>query len=401
MKRRREKQPPPYLDRRFAGNSVSTRRSMRTSAGRFMQFFLCVMMLMAFSVQKALADDWNNAWIKQRFNPVNATLELDIRVYQDWGGSGDGHCGFCRDDGYLTVNVAGKEIKLRGPKNEWTSLEVGSDQVTGIDYKYVQWLGKSTDPTNGKKAYYLRLIIPLKQVNSSESVTYTGKWWRRGSSDDNNLTHTVNIKTNYGCTKTVITGGRYYVLNRTPGYIIFFKKDGKASDYSIDSYGSFVLCNSAGEEISGIGSVSASNTSGSFFVPTDKMSLDNFSDYKVKQKYTPSYNKQVTYSTLSDSHTRPAYPQVKEISADYDQVTRKAKVNWNLSEAPTQNFIDDDMVLTIKSTDRATNAVETTTQNIKYMAGKTAYSYEFDVPLGESLNYEFSIKRSHTGNSDV
>lgn len=400
MKRRRLQQPPPYLDRRFAGNSVSTRRSMRTSAGRFMQFFLCVVMLMAFSVQKASADDWNNAWIKQRFNPVNATLELDIRVYQDWGASGDGHCGFCREDGYLTVNVAGKEIKLRGPEDEWTSLDVGGDQVTGIDYKYVQWLGKSTDPTNGKKAYYLRLIIPLKQVNSSESVTYTGKWWRRGRSD-NNVTHTVNIKTDYGCTKTVITGGRYYVLNRTPGYIIFFKKDGKASDYSIDSYGSFVLCNSAGEEISGIGSVSASNTSGSFFVPTDKMSLDNFSDYKVKQKYTPSYNKQVTYSTLSDSHTRPAYPQVKEISADYNQVTRKAKVNWNLSAAPTQNCIEDNMVLTIKSTDKATNAVETTTQNIQYMAGKTAYSYEFDVPLGKSLNYEFSIKRSHTGNSDV
>lgn len=400
MKRRRLQQPPPYLDRRFAGNSVSTRRSMRTSAGRFMQFFLCVVMLMAFSVQKASADDWNNAWIKQRFNPVNATLELDIRVYQDWGASGDGHCGFCRKNGYLTVNVAGKEIKLRGPEDKWTSLEVGSDQVTGIDYKYVQWLGKSTDPTNGKKAYYLRLIIPLKQVNSSESVTYTGKWWRRGR-DDNNVTHTVNIKTNYGCTKTVITGGRYYVLNRTPGYIIFFKKDGKASDYSIDSYGSFVLCNSAGEEISGIGSVSASNTSGSFFVPTDKMSLDNFSDYNVKQKYTPSYNKQVTYSTLSDSHTRPAYPQVKEISADYNQVTRKAKVNWNLSAAPTQNCIEDNMVLTIKSTDKATNAVETTTQNIQYMAGKTAYSYEFDVPLGKSLNYEFSIKRSHTGNSDV
>ena len=400
MKRRRLQQPPPYLDRRFAGNSVSTRRYMRTSAGRFMQFFLCVVMLMAFSVQKASADDWNNAWLKQRFNPVNATLELDIRVYQDWGASGDGHCGFCRKNGYLTVNVAGKEIKLRGPEDKWTSLEVGSDQVTGIDYKYVQWLGKSTDPTNGKKAYYLRLIIPLKQVNSSESVTYTGKWWRRGR-DDNNVTHTVNIKTNYGCTKTVITGGRYYVLNSTPGYIIFFKKDGKASDYSIDSYGSFVLCNSAGEEISGIGSVSASNTSGSFFVPTDKMSLDNFSDYKVKQKYTPSYNKQVTYSTLSDSHTRPAYPQVKEISADYNQVTRKAKVNWNLSAAPTQNCIEDNMVLTIKSTDRATNAVETTTQNIQYMAGKTAYSYEFDVPLGKSLNYEFSIKRSHTGNSDV
>lgn len=402
MKRRREKQPPPYLDRRVAGNSVSTRRSMRTSAGRFMQFFLCVVMLMAFSVQKASAgDDWNNSWLKQRFNPVNATLELDIRVYQDWGGSNKGHCGFC-DKGYLDVDVAGMKIKIDGSGNKWEKLDDG--KITGIDKSNIEWLGKLYDENNNNKpVFYVRLHIPLTQtkINSSESVTYTGKWWREGKSSEQAVSHTVPIKTDYGCTKTIITGGKYEVVNNTPGYNIYFKKDGKASDFSIDSYGSFVLCNSAGQEISGIGSVSASKTSGSFFVPTDKMSLDNFSDYKVKQKYTPSYNKQVTYSTLGDSHTRPAYPQVKEISADYDQVTRKIKVDWNLSEAPTQNFIDDDMVLTIKSTDRATNAVETTTQNIKYMAGKTAYSYEFDVPLGESLNYEFSIKRSHTGNSDV
>lgn len=402
MKRRREKQPPPYLDRRVAGNSVSTRRSMRTSAGRFMQFFLCVVMLMAFSVQKASAgDDWNNSWLKQRFNPVNATLELDIRVYQDWGGSNKGHCGFC-DKGYLDVDVAGMKIKIDGSGNKWEKLDDG--KITGIDKSNIEWLGKLYDENNNNKpVFYVRLHIPLTQtkINSSESVTYTGKWWREGKSSEQAVSHTVPIKTDYGCTKTIITGGKYEVVNNTPGYNIYFKKDGKASDFSIDSYGSFVLCNSAGQEISGIGSVSASKTSGSFFVPTDKMSLDNFSDYNVKQKYTPSYNKQVTYSTLGDSHTRPAYPQVKEISADYDQVTRKIKVDWNLSEAPTQNFIDDDMVLTIKSTDRATNAVETTTQNIKYMAGKTAYSYEFDVPLGESLNYEFSIKRSHTGNSDV
>lgn len=370
MKRRREKQPPPYLDRRVAGNSVSTRRSMRTSAGRFMQFFLCVVMLMAFSVQKASAgDDWNNSWLKQRFNPVNATLELDIRVYQDWGGSNKGHCGFC-DKGYLDVDVAGMKIKIDGSGNKWEKLDDG--KITGIDKSNIEWLGKLYDENNNNKpVFYVRLHIPLTQtkINSSESVTYTGKWWREGKSSEQAVSHTVPIKTDYGCTKTIITGGKYEVVNNTPGYNIFFKKDGKASDFSIDSYGSFVLCNSAGQEISGIGSVSASKTSGSFFVPTDKMSLDNFSDYKVKQKYTPSYNKQVTYSTLGDSHTRPAYPQVKEISADYDQVTRKIKVDWNLSEAPTQNYIDDNMVLTIKSTDRATNAVETTTQNIKYMAG--------------------------------
>ena len=401
MKRRREKQPPPYLDRRFAGNSVSTRRSMRTSAGRFMQFFLCVMMLMAFSVQKASAtDEWNNSWIHHRYNPVNATLELDIRVFQYWGGIGDGHCGFCKDDGYLNVKVAGYDIRIQGPKDTWDKFEVGSKQVTGIDHKYVKWLGAID------RAYYLQIIIPLTQslIGTDVSVSYTGQWWRRGktgSSSDNPVNYNTLINTSYGCAKTVITGGRYGVQNNTPGYYIDWKKNGKASSYSIDNYGSFVLCNSAGEEISGTGSFGANNTSGSFFVPTNKFSLDNFSDYKVKQKYTPSYNNQVTYSTLSDSYTRPAYPQVKEISADYDQVTRKIKVDWNLSEAPTQNYIDDNMVLTIKSTDKATNAVETTTQNIKYMAGKTAYSYEFDVPLGESLNYEFSVKRSHTGNSDV
>ena len=402
MKKRRQQQPPPYLDGRVASNSVSTRRSMRTSAGRFMQFFLCVMMLMAFSVQKASAgDDWNNSWLKQRFNPVNATLELDIRVYQDWGGSNQGHCGFC-DKGYLDVDVAGMKIKIDGSGKKWEKLDDG--KITGIDKSNIEWLGKLYDENNNNKpVFYVRLHIPLtqKKINSSESVTYTGKWWRQGGSSEQTVSHTVPIKTDYGCTKTIITGGKYEVVNNTPGYIINFKKDGKASDYSIDSYGSFVLCNSAGQEISGIGSVSASKTSGSFFVPTDKMSLDDFSDYKVKQKYTPSYNNKVTYSTLGDSHTRPAYPQVKEISADYNQATRKAKVNWNLSAAPTQNCIEDNMVLTIKSTDKATNAVETITQNIKYMAGKTAYSYEFDVPLGKSLNYEFSIKRSHTGNSAV
>lgn len=402
MKRRRLQQPPPYLDRRFAGNSVSTRRSMRTSAGRFMQFFLCVVMLMAFSVQKASAtDDWNNSWIHHRYNPVNATLELDIRVFQTWGGIGNGHCGFCRNAGYLNVKVGGYDIKISGPDDNWKNFDVGSDQVTGIDHKYVKWLGYTSD-----KAYYLRLVIPLtqSQIGTDVAVSYSGMWWRKGkteSSEDNPVSHNTSINTSYGCTKTVITGGRYGVQRNTTGYYIDWKKDGTTPNYSIDHYGSFVLCNSAGKEISGIGSVSASNTSGSFFVPTDKMSLDNFSDYKVKQKYTPSYNKQVTYSTLSDSHTRPAYPQVKELSADYNQVTRKAKVNWNLSAAPTQNCIEDNMVLTIKSTDKATNAVETTTQNFKYMAGKTVYSYEFDVPLGKSMNYEFSVRRSHTGNYAV
>lgn len=411
MKRRRLQQTPPYLDGRVADNSVSMQRSMRTSAGRFMQFFLCVMMLMAFSVQKASAyDDWNNKWISQWYDPINATIVLDIRVYQSWGGGDDGHCGFIGDDGYLTVTVAGYGIKINGPSGTWNSSKDFKKYVKNDDGKTlnkdvsVEWLGDRVVTSNGKSAYYLKITVPLTQdrIGKDQEVYYNGKWWRRTkTATDQKVDFTEIVDTRYGCTPTIITNAYYGVKQNKPGYFIVWKKDGKADKNSIDRYGYYFICDSEGKEINGTDSLVGSQTSGSLFIPTERMSLDNFSDYKVKQKYTPSNNNKVTYSTLSDSYTRPAYPQVNEISANYDQVTRKMKVNWNLSAAPTLNCIEDNMVLTIKSTDKATNAVETTTQNIKYMAGKTAYSYEFDVPLGKSLNYEFSIKRSHTGNSDV
>lgn len=411
MKRRREKQPPPYLDGRVAGNSVSMRRSMRTSAGRFMQFFLCVMMLMAFSVQKASAyDDWNNKWISQWYDPINATIVLDIRVYQSWGGGDDGHCGFIGDDGYLTVTVAGYGIKINGPSGTWNNSKDFKKYVKNDDGKTlnkdvsVEWLGDRVVTSNGKSAYYLKITVPLTQdrIGKDQEVYYNGKWWRRTkTATDQKVDFTEIVDTRYGCTPTIITNAYYGVKQNKPGYFIDWKKNGTATNKSIDRYGYYFICDSEGKEINGTDSLVGSQTSGSLFIPTERMSLDNFSDYKVKQKYTPSNNNKVTYSTLSDSYTRPAYPQVNEISANYDQVTRKMKVNWNLSAAPTLNCIEDNMVLTIKSTDKATNAVETTTQNIKYMAGKTAYSYEFDVPLGRSMNYEFRVKRSHTGNSDV
>ena len=411
MKRRREKQPPPYWDGRVAGNSVSVRRSMRTPAGRFMQFFLCVMMLMAFSVQKASAyDDWNNKWISQWYDPINATIVLDIRVYQSWGGGDDGHCGFIGDDGYLTVTVAGYGIKINGRSGTWNTDDDLEKYVKNDDGKTlnkdvsVEWLGARVVTSNGKSAYYLKITVPLTQdrIGKDQEVYYNGKWWRRTkTATDQKVEFTEIVDTRYGCTPTIITNAYYGVKQNKPGYFIVWKKDGKADKNSIDRYGYYFICDSEGKEINGTDSLVGSQTSGSLFVPTERMSLDNFSDYKVKQKYTPSNNNKVTYSTLSDSYTRPAYPQVKEISADYNQTTRKVKVNWNLSAAPTQNCIEDNMVLTIKSTDKATNTANTTTQNIKYMAGKTAYSYEFDVPLGRSMNYEFRVKRSHTGNSDV
>lgn len=413
MKRRREKQPPPYLDGWVAGNSVSARSSTRTPAGRFMQFFLCVMMLMAFSVQKASAyDDWDNKWITQWYDPEKATIVLDIRVYQSWGGGDDGHCGFIGDDGYLTITVAGYGIKINGPSGTWNNSKdfekyVKNDEGGELDEKVaVKWLGPRVVTSNGKSAYFLRITVPLTQdrIGKDQEVKYNGKWWRRTkTATDQKVDFTEIVDTRYGCTPTIITNAYYVVKQNKPGYVITWKKDGKVYINSIDILGNFILCDSNGAPVPDISTIDASsNSSGEFFIPAESLNLDNPSEYKIIQSYQPTYNKEVVYETSSTAnHTRPAYPQVKVISADYNQTTRKVKVNWNLSAAPTQNCIEDNMVLTIKSTDKATNTANTTTQNIKYMAGKTAYGYEFDVPLGRSMNYEFRVKRSHTGNSDV
>lgn len=152
---------PPSGSKVVAEEQKVRRRPRGMTARCFVRFFLMLVVMLTLPVQKASAAyiNWDNAWISHRYNPVNATLELDIRVYQDWGAMGDGHCGFCRDDGSLKVEVAGYTITLRGHKGSWKSLDRTTDQVTGIDYKYVKWLGEIK-----KDTYYLRLIIPLKQA---------------------------------------------------------------------------------------------------------------------------------------------------------------------------------------------------------------------------------------------
>lgn len=396
MKRRREKQPPPYLDGRVAGYSVSMRRSMRTPAGRFMQFFLCVVMLMAFSVQKASAQtNWKNEWNWVNFNPADGTLDLYIRIFQHWGGNNAGHCGFCTSSGNLTVDVAGYKLEIGGEDNFTDDSKGYVKSNPELPSGCVSWPGKIKDD-----AYYVLVKIPLKQahLNSSVTVNYRGKWWREGIAGDNTVKDDKTISTAYTCAETKITQGYYGVQDNTPGYFLNIEKGNSSGNISVDNYGHYILCNSAGTAIDDVAKIEASNTAGTFFVPTNKLNLDNSLDYIVKQVFTPDFNKGVTFTTEGPSHTRPAYPQVKEISANYDQVTRKIKVNWNLSAAPTQNYIQDQMELTIKSTEVGTSTEKTTTQNISYLAGRTAYSYEFDVPLGKSYNYEFTIRRLHTKN---
>ena len=407
MKKLREKQPPPYLDGRVAGKSILSRRSMRAPAGRFVQFLLCLVAMMSLSVERASAyDSWQDSWISQWYDAANATIVLDIRVYQSWGGAGDGHCGFLAESGWLKVKVAGYSIKIQGPSGTWNKkgdLEkyVTDDKGEKLNSEVsVEWLGDRVVTDNGKSAYFLKITVPLTQdrLNSDQLVEYEGTWWRRYDlAADESVDFDEKVDTRYGCTPTIISEAHYDVRNHEPGYVIVWKKDGKATKNSIDGKGYFKLCYSNGDPVANMPTIDAGiHDKGEFFIPAKNLNLDNPSEYKIIQRYEPSYNKKVVYETSSAVKTRLSYPQVKEIEANYNTLTRKVKVDWSISNAPTMDCIEDYMLLTINKRNTVTQAVETITEKIKYIGGKKAYSYEFEVPVGGKFDYTFTVRRSYT-----
>lgn len=75
--KKEKNQPPPYLIEQVAGNFCSSWCPKLMLARSFVRFFLCLVVLMAFSVEKASAIgevNWDNSWIEQRFDPEKATL---------------------------------------------------------------------------------------------------------------------------------------------------------------------------------------------------------------------------------------------------------------------------------------------------------------------------------------
>ena len=338
MKKLREKQPPPYLDGRVAGKSILSRRSMRAPAGRFVQFLLCLVAMMSLSVERASAyDSWQDSWISQWYDAANATIVLDIRVYQSWGGAGDGHCGFLAESGWLKVKVAGYSIKIQGPSGTWnkkSDLEkyVTDDKGEKLNSEVsVEWLGDRVVTDNGKSAYFLKITVPLTQdrLNSDQLVEYEGTWWRRYDlAADESVDFDEKVDTRFGCTPTIISEAHYDVRNHEPGYVIVWKKDGKATKNSIDGKGYFKLCYSNGDPVANMPTIDAGiHDKGEFFIPAKNLNLDNPSEYKIIQRYEPSYNKKVVYETSSAVKTRLSYPQVKEIEANYNTLTRKVKVD--------------------------------------------------------------------------
>ena len=207
---------------------------MRAPAGRFVQFLLCLVAMMSLSVERASAyDSWQDSWISQWYDAANATIVLDIRVYQSWGGAGDGHCGFLAESGWLKVKVAGYSIKIQGPSGTWNKkgdLEkyVTDDKGEKLNSEVsVEWLGDRVVTDNGKSAYFLKITVPLTQdrLNSDQLVEYEGTWWRRYDlAADESVDFDEKVDTRFGCTQTIISEAHYDVRNHEPGYVIVWKK---------------------------------------------------------------------------------------------------------------------------------------------------------------------------------
>lgn len=85
------------------------------------------------------------------------------------------------------------------------------------------------------------------------------------------------------------------------------EKDGKATKNSIDGKGYFKLCYSNGDPVANMPTIDAGiHDKGEFFIPAKNLNLDNPSEYKIIQRYEPSYNKR--WSTRHRAPSRRAFP---------------------------------------------------------------------------------------------
>lgn len=109
---------PPSGSKVVAEEQKVRRRPRGMTARCFVRFFLMLVVMLTLPVQKASAmQNWKNEWNWETFNPADGTLDLYIRIFQDWGGNNAGHCGFCTSSGNLKVDVAGYTLDIDGEDN--------------------------------------------------------------------------------------------------------------------------------------------------------------------------------------------------------------------------------------------------------------------------------------------
>lgn len=355
--------------------------------------------------------DYNPGWNEISFDPKTGNITFEVRYYQSWGASGDGHCAF----NSVTLYVGNYTIKMGSSDDgdfRW-------DNSNSEDLEYED-LGYEDD----WDAYYVKIIIPVTQTQvNSGSVTaqVVGKWWRRGDLAEDqeiNTSYTVGVS----ATRSPFNFDGYELTSRevngekVPAVKIKWKR---AKNGNVRELGDIYLVNNERNSLTGgiagdkIKADKSSDTEGDFYlIPINpisgnkntNVSLDNYHYYDIKQSYVPTGNNRLEYLTYASSPILvKGYAQPENFKAEFLDNERKLKLTWTIEGAPAREYSQIDNFVISYKRKNAVGGVETTTGAIQvpYTPNQVSYSYEMDLDEGIDATFEFELYRSGIADNEV
>ena len=375
-------------------------------------WFKCAVMMGLFSLaswQEASAistwDEYSDL-DKVTWNPDRGTIQYKIRVYQTWGASLSGYCGFGIDGQALTITQNSKDkhvIKVQ--MNEDGQAVVA--EIDGRDLLGNWKVETSPDSGEDETTRFLTFEVPVSQgdLGTTVSIDLAGHWWRMGATPDEDISESsyrkVAItypqdpklqitKVYYGCSDDDKNNPR-----------IYFDWTRQNTD-GIAGSGGIFLCeadSSTRTSHSGITGQQAEDKPSRFAVTAYQEPFHDLSkSYKYKLRQEVRLGGEINgiqcdlqYVFESNVVTVNAYPQVDDIKCALSNSVLTC--TWTIPTAPAEDYDSSPFLLTIKKT--MGDSVTTQTEEIDYTPGMTKYSYDVTTSTGE-ITYGFSVMRAAT-----
>lgn len=350
-------------------------------------------------------------------------IHYKIRACQSWGGYANARCAWGGDHStglYLTQNTATKRtihIKCNEDLDD-NGSKLGNNKLS---YNWAKEDAPSAQGGSSEKTWYMVFDVPVEQSDLGKTITIDmeGYWWKKGGSGEGedesysqksyrSVTLTPPANPNLKITET------YYDCSKDakgdPLHPMISFKWSQSNKNDIRGKGSVYLYEgNARTNINGFTERSASGQNEYFTINTSGGNLNHDLNSPKKYKLVQIASRDVsannirttqTYTFSSNEVEIAAYPQVSDVSCDFDSNSRKLTFKWSVPSVSAVNVDTSGFIISISKTliDKNDKDSLTTTSSVRvaYNKSTTNYSHVVTLTSGENARFKFHVERAAT-----
>lgn len=352
-------------------------------------------------------------------------IHYRIRACQTWGGQGNARCAWGGDHStglYLTQNTATKRtihIKCDMEYNDNGSKLDNNNLI----YKWDDEDAPGAQGGSDETTWYMVFDVPVEQSDLGKTITIDmdGYWWKKGGSGEGvDETYAQksykSVTLSYPSDPGLKITKTYYDCSKdakgNPLHPMISFNWSQSDDSNIRGKGTVYLYN--GDSKTNVGGFTerAAAKYEYFTVNTygakDNHNLTSTKKYKLVQIASRNVSANnikatQTFTFKSDEVEIPAYPQVSEVSSDFDSNSKKLTFKWSVPSVTTTNVDTSGFVFSVTKTLLGKNgkdSVSTTTSGrTSYNRTTPNYSHVVSLASGEKARFKFHVERAATASS--